>query len=358
MPLELWVHDAITGNEISQVHPIEAGSSWSTNLGGTGQCTWPFRVDDLDSGMSGARAKSLFQPNARLLALRYGTEVIGAWKVEDWDYSGDDGIIKVAGPELVRNETKWRMTYGLSEYELGTLAVANSSYQNAVRAIISRFKDRSPAWNYPIDLPQDWPGSYSQTWEFWKKFTIEDLLVQIEQEGMEIFFRPYLTAARQLRFETIVDTMVTVGAAAFHLQAEDSPLSGVHYRVNGAEQITGGQGIGEGSGQDQQVRFSGGPPYTIPIRDAKTQFPDLTGARLQAATDAWFARAKDPIVQWTVDTFTASDEYPPTLAATGRAWKLQSSGHEIYPNGTHDLRVVAASGGWGAQIKTEVQGAS
>lgn len=358
MKLELWVHDAITGNEIAQVHPTEAGSSWSTNLGGTGQCTWAFFIDDPDTGMSGGRVRSLFQPNARLLALRFGAAVLGAWKIDDWDYFDDSKTVTVTGPELVRNETKWRMTYGLSEYELGTLSVSNSSYQNAVRAILSRFKDRSPAWNYPIDLPQDWSGSFSQTWEFWKKFTIEDLLVQIESEGMEIFFRPYLTASRQLRFETIVDTTVMVGLAHFHLQAQDSPLSGVHYRVNGAEQITGGQGTGEGTGQDQQVKFAGAPPYTIPIRDAKMQFPDLTGSRLQAATNAWFARAKNPIVQWTVETFTASEEYPPTLAVTGRAWKLQSAGHKIFPDGVHDLRVIAASGSFGAQIKTEVQGVS
>lgn len=355
--LELWVHDAITGNEKARVFPT-ADATWSTNLGGTGQSSWTFVVDDAETGMTGARIADLFLPNARLLALRWGATVLGAWKIEDWDYSGDAGTVTVPAVELLRNETKWRMTYGLSEYTLGTLTVTNRSHAGAVRAILSRFKDRSADWNYPIDLPPDGAGSFSQTWEYWKKFTIEDLLVQVESEGVEIFFRPYLTAGRQLRFETIVAPRVVVGSSSFHLQAEDSPLSGIHYRVSGANQITGGQGTGEGTGQDQPVKFAGGGPYTIPIRDAKQQFPDLAGDRLQEATNAWFAQDRNPTVQWTVDTFTISDDFPPAHALTGRGWKLESKGHPVYPDGVHSLRVIAASGGFGYQIKTEVQSGS
>lgn len=357
MPLELWVHDASTGNERKQVFPLEEGAAWSVNIACTGECTWVFRIDEPELPLTIALIRTLFTPNARMLALRWGTAVLGAWKIEDWDYSDDARTVTVTGVELVRNEAKWRMTYGLSEYELGTLTVTGRSYVGAVRAIMSRFKDRSAAWSYPIDLPPDQAGSFTQTWEYWKKFTIEDLLVQIESEGVEVYFRPYLTAARQLRFETRVETRVVVGSSTFPLQAEDSPLSGVHYRVNGAEQITGGQGTGEGTGQDQEVRYAGGPPYPIPIRDAKKQFPDLTGNRLQAATNAWFAESKDPTVQWTVETFTASDTYPPTHAVAGRGWTLQSTGHPVFPNGPHSLRVIAASGGFGKQIRTEVQSA-
>lgn len=355
MKLELWMHDAITGDEIARVHPILDGASWSTNLAGTGQCSWSFQVNDPNTGMTGARISSLFRPNARLFALRQGTTVLGAWKVEDWDYSADTSRLSVKGVELVRSETKWRMTYGLNEYTLGTLTVTNRSYSGAVRAILSRFKDRSAAWNYPIDLPADGSGSFTQTWEYWKKFTIEDLLAQVESEGIEIFFRPYLTAARQLRFETLVGARVTSGASSFHLGADRTPLSGVHYRVGGADQITGGQGLGQGTGQDQAVAYAGEPPYTIPIRDVKQTFPDLTGARLQAATNAWFAEAKNPTVQWTVDTFTFSEEHPPEHALTARAWTLHSGNHPVLPDGPHSLRVIASSGSFGSQIKTEVQ---
>jgi hypothetical protein len=213
----------------------------------------------------------------------------------------------------------------------------------------------SAEWAYPIDLPADGVGTFSQTWEFWKKLTIADLLKQIEDEGYEILFRPYLTAARQLRYEVLVAPRVSTGTNVFHLQATESPLSGVHYKESGAEQITGGQGTGTGSGQDQPVAWAGGPPYLIPIRDAQRQFPDLEGARLQAATNAWFAENRDVQSQWTVKAFTASDEYPATQAAVGQGWQLESAKHPVFPKGRHAVRVISASGSWSNQINVEVQ---
>lgn len=353
---ELWTHDAITGDERRQVFPAEQGAQWSMNLAGTGTCSFVFVVNDAETGMSGVEIGSVFAPNSTLLALRVGLAVVGAWKIEDWDYDDDKGTVTVAGVELVRNESKWRMTYGLSQYDQGTLVVTNRSYQGAVRAIVSRLINRSPEWNYPIDLPADGSGSFSQTWEYWKKYTMEDLFVQIEQQGVEIYFRPYLTGGRQLRFQTIVATRVMVGTSYFHLQSADRPLSGIRYKVDGSGQLTGAQGLGEGTGQDQEVRYTPNePPYPIPIRDAKQTFPDLTGARLQAATDAWLEVDELPIVQWTVGSFVVSDDYPVEHALVARGWTLESKGHTVFPDGTHQLRVIASSGSWSNQITTEVQ---
>ena len=354
--LELWVHNAWTGDEISRVDQfaVDAGTQWATNLAGTGESTWVFRAGDGEDALSGALLDARFLPNARLLALRSGATVLGAWKVEDWDYGDEDGTATVTGVEI-RGETKWRMTYGLSDYAGGTLTVTNRSHQGAVRAILARFMQWSPEWVYPIDLPADGAGTFTQTWEYWKKFTIADLLTQIEDEGYEVLFRPYLTGGRQLRFQVIVAPTVRVGLSTFHLQADVSPLGGVRYKKSGVNQITGAQGLGNGTGQDQPVRYAGAPPYTIPIRDVKRQFPDLEGDRLQAAVNAWYAADKSVAVQWTVGSFTVSDEFPADHALTGRGWQLESKGHPVFPDGLHQLRVIAASGTWSNQIKTEVQ---
>lgn len=352
--LELWTHDAITGDEIKQVHPAESGASWSVSIAGTGACSFVFVVNDSETGMNHAEIDSTFTGNSTFFSLRWGTAVLGAWKLEDWDYSDDAGTVTVTGVEL-RNEAAWRMTYGVSVYTSGTLTVTNRSHSGAVRAILSRFMQWSAEWKYPIDLPADGSGAFTATWEFWKKFTIADLLTQVEDEGYEVFFRPYLTAARQLRFQTIVAQKVSVSTSYFHLQAADSPLSGVRYKKSAAEQLTGLQGIGSGTGQDQPVAWAGGGPYLIPIRDAKREFPDLEGARLQAATNAAFAAVRNPLVQWTVGSFTASDEYPPSHAVAGRGWQLESKGHRVFPDGTHNLRVIAVSGSFSNVISTEVQ---
>lgn len=367
--LELWVHDSITGNEIKQVHPTE-DCSWSTNLGGTGESSWTFRIDSAELGivpdsgidrtdphLKGSEVDALFIPNARMLGLRFGTVALGAWKIEDWDYDEDGQSVTVTAVEI-RNEAKWRLTYGVNVYLQGTLAVVNRSHAGAVRAILARFMQWSAEWKYPIDLPADGAGSFSATWEYWKKFTIADLLKQIEDEGYEILLRPYLTAGMQLRFQTLVAPKVTVGTKHFHLQAEDRPMSGIRYRKSGAEQLTGGQGIGTGSGEDQPVTWAGGAPYVIPIRDAKRDFPDLDGARLQQATNAWVGEARTPTVQWSIGKFTWTDEYPPNLAMTGQGWTLESSGHPIFPNGRHEVRVIGASGTFGREISTEVQSGS
>ena len=351
--LELWTHDAITGNERGRVFPAEQGAQWSTNVGGTGTCSFVFVVNDADTGLKLADIQSKFTPNSTLFGLRWDTTVLGAWKVEDWDYDEDAGAVTVTGVEL-RNETAWRMTYGVSGYTSGTLPVSNRSYSGAVRAILARFMQWSPDWAYPIDLPADGAGSFSAVWEFWKKFTIADLLKQIEDEGYEVFLRPYLLGS-QLRFETLVGPRVSSGVSHFHLQAEDSPLAGVRYKVSGSGQITGGQGVGSGTGQDQPVAWAGVTPIVIPIRDAKREFPDLEGDRLQAATNAWVASVRAPQVQWTVGKFTASDEYPASLAVTGRGWRLESMGHPVFPDAIHAVRVIASSGSFSHVITTEVQ---
>lgn len=354
----LWTHDASTGDERAQVtaKAVDQGTQWSMNISGTGTCSFVFAVEDTDEGLTLAEIRRLFAPNSTLLSLRWGeTSVVGAWKVEDWDYDEDTSTVTVTGVEI-RNETNWRMTYGVSVYPEGTLSIVNKSASGAVRAILAQFMKWAPEWKYPIDAVPDGAGNITATWEYWKKLTIADLLKQVEELGYEILFRPYLTAARQLRYEVQVAPAVSVGSSYFHLQAADSPLGGVRYKESGATQITGGQGIGSGTGQDQPVRWAGGGPYLIPIRDAKRDFPDLDGDMLQAATNAWVAANRGVQAQWTVRTFTASDEYSAGHATVGRGWTLESSRHRVFPNGRHQLRVIAASGSFSNQISVEVQG--
>lgn len=351
----LWVHEAITGDEIDQVWPTE-NSSWSMNLAGAGECSFAFRIDDPETGMKLQDVERLFAGADRHLCLRWGPAAVGAWKVEDWDYDQDTETVTVTGAEL-RVEAKWRMTYGMANYGDGTLVVSGRSASGAVRAILQRFQYWDSRWVYPIDLPADGPGALSFTWDYWKKFTIDDLLQQVEQLGYEIVFRPYITAAGKLRYQVLVAAAVSVGMKYFHLQAADSPLSGVGYRRSYSEQITGGQGLGSGTGQDQQTAFvSTGSPLRV-IRDAKRTFPDLEGAVLQSATTAWGIAAGVPITQWRVKTFTASDEHPASLAAVASAWSLDSSGHRIFPDGRHHVRVISCNGTMSTQITVEVQGA-
>jgi len=128
--------------------------------------------------------------------------------------------------------------------------------------------------------------------------------------------------------------------------------------VDGSEQLTGLQGLGNGTGEDQDVRWAGVASPTIPVRDARRDFPDLTGAALQAATNAAMAAEASPLVQWSVGAFHTSDEWSAEHAAPGRAWRLSVRGDVVVPDGDYAIRVIAASGGLGRTIKTEVQSAA
>lgn len=356
--LELWVHDSITGDEIQRVlHAVNDGASWSTNVNGSGASTWLVKAGAGKDEYQKGHLNSLFVPHARMLALRWGTVVLGAWKIESWFYEEERGVVTIQSAEL-RAEAKWRMTYALSDVRAGDLAVANRSYPGAVRAILARFMQWSPDWKYPIDLPADGSGTFSAAWKWWQRLTIEDLLSQVEDEGYEVVFRPYLTAGRQLRFQTLVASAATYGTSNFHLQAEDRPLSGVQYHLSGIDQVTGVHGLGNGTGEDQKAAVAGNTTLIIPARDTKIQFRDLTGGRLQAATNAARTRGRYPTVQWSVGAFTFSDKYSPEHALTGRAWNLESRGHPIFPDGVHALRVISASGSWSNQISVEVQDAA
>jgi hypothetical protein len=350
------IHDAMTGDFIERAFP--AGANWSTSLMGDGTGTFTFQVDDEETKVSRSRFWELFEPNSRFIVHRWGDFIAYAGKIEDWDYSLDAKSITIPTVELA-NEFNWRLTYGVNQYENGTLTVTNRTHSGAVRAILARFMQWSAEWAYPIDLPADASGTFTQTWEYWRKYKIRDLIAQIEAEGYEVYLRPYRTSAGGHRFQTRVAQKVTIGTSSFFLQAAESPLTGVTFRRSGAQQITGGQGLGNGMGQTQPVAWAGsvtGQP--IPIRDAKREFPGLEGDRLQASVNAWVQRDREPITQWSVESFQISDEWGPEHAAPGRVWQLHSKGDPIAPDGVSAQRVIKVSGGTGLTLKTEVQSAS
>lgn len=352
---EVWIFNMISGALIERVFP--EAFPWSTSLLGDGKATATFKVDDTEKQLTQARIWSLFQPNAHGMLLRWGSHVAYAGKIDDWDYDQDSMTVTVQSVEL-ENEWSWRLTYAVNAYELGSLTVANRTHSGAVAMILARGMQWGSEWAYPIDLPSNTSGTFSATWDYFKKLKISDLLGQVRAEGYEVYLRPYLTSGESLRFQTRVAPVITIGASSFHLQAAEKPISGVRLHVDGSRQLTGLQGVGNGTGQDQEVAWAGQPPYTIPIRDAKRDFPDLTGARLSAATWATLDAEDQPLVQWSVKQFTIDDNWGPEHAAPGRAWQIESSGDLVIPDGTHNMRVIAASGSLGRTITTEVQGAA
>lgn len=356
---ELWVHDAKTGAPVERVEPVE--SSWSTSIAGDGQSTETFVVNDAEQPWQPGELAGLFEPNDRLIARWWGGEAVLAQKIDDWDYDRDRGTVTVHTVDLL-GEAEWRLIGGVHGGHgplVPPLTISNRSASGAIRAVLARMMQWNTGWGYPVDLPPDGPGAISGEWPFWMKHRISEIIQQIEdQSGAELFLRPYAVAGGGIRFQAHVAEPITIGASAFNLDAAESPLAGVHYRVDGKRQVTGVLGLGNGSGQDQETKWAGASGGLIPVRDTKHSFPDLTGAALQGAVNAYVAANTGPIVQWSVGTFTIGDGWLPEHAAPGRVWEIESYGDPVIPDGVHMLRVIKVSGGNGRQLTVEVQDAA
>lgn len=348
-----WTQD---GTFYDRVNP--ASFSWSTSLLGDGSATLTFKTDDAFLPLP-RHPYDLFRPNLLAVDLRWGDFVAFFGKIEDWSYDRDAGLITVRAVELA-NEFKWRMTYGVANYQDGTLVVQNRTHSGAVARILERFMFWDSGWRYPIDLPADAPGTFSDPgWEYWRKNRISDLIEQVREQGYEIYLRPYVAAGGITRLQTRVAPRVTLATSTFNLQAQRSPLGSVSYTVDGSRQLTGVQALGNGSGQDQETRYAYAfPGEPIPFRDAKIDLADLTGQALQGAANAALTNDRNAIVQWSVGEFNVSDEWTPDHAAVGRVWQIDSYGDPVIPDGRHNLRVIRASGSLGTVIKTEVQSAT
>jgi hypothetical protein len=352
---ETWIYDMRTGDLIRRVYPYDHG--WDTSLKGDGTSTAIFKTDDEDRP---APAVASLRPNARGLAVVWGDTVEYAGKIEKWKYSRDAQTLTVSTVEL-RNEMMWRLTYGVNQYPAGTLQITGKSASGAVRAVLARAMQWSAEWALPIDLPPDGQGTISAKWQFWRKMRISDCLQQIEEEGWEVYLRPYLSNGRtRIRFETIVDRKIHFARTAFHLQAPEIPIDGVEYECDGSLEVTGVQGLGDGMEQDQHTAWAGSTTgQDIIIRDTKKSYPGLVGARLQAATVAGLLEDQDPLYQWSIGRYRLSEKWGAEHAVPGRAWAITSKGDPIIPDDIHEIRVIATSGNINSlAIGVEVQSAA
>lgn len=353
----MWRAAVRTSREGQFLHRITPATfDWDTSIRGDGTATLTFNVNDPDHGLpEGQDPEDVFFPNRSAVDLRWGTHVAFFGKVDHWVYDVDTGKITVKAVELA-HEWSWRMTYGVGNYEQGTLEVNDRTHSGAAAAILERFTQWGEGWRYPIDLPADAPGSFSAKWEYWRKYRISDLIEQIREQGFEVYLRPYVAANGSTRLQSRVARRVTLGTSSFHLEADDRPIKKITYARDGSRQLTGVQGLGNGTGRDQHVAHAGFIAGSdIPYRDAKLDFPDLKGQALQDAAMAALEDRRDPFTQWSVGEFIASDQWEPAHATPGRVWQIETRRNSVIPAGVHTLRVIRARGGLGPKIQTEVQ---
>ncbi|MGO2110735.1 MAG: hypothetical protein ACTH31_03900 [Pseudoclavibacter sp.] len=282
--------------------------------------------------------------------------------IMDTSYALDTGTVTANLTEL-RTLFSKRMTGGVNQYGAPwDFSYTNRSASGAVRAILARAMAPSSEWLFPIDLPADGSGSLSRGVDFFETMTIEDLLVEVEdQSGVTVDLRPYLSSGN-LRWEArAVGSTQTYGTTDLPVSAPESRVTGLTVAGDGTKQVTGILALGNGTGEDMLTSFaptSGSGATEIPVRDEKRESKGLkTAAQLQRFADAEYAKWSKVREQLSFKV-RADDKLTPAFVQVGRLLRMDVRGDEWMADGVRKQRVIALKGDMGLGLTPEVDDVS
>lgn len=360
------IHDTISGAKLLDVQP--SSGSWRRVLGGGGQGQHTLQLRAAGEGLPQNVARQLSEPNAASLAVCWDDACLYAGAVIDVGYARSSGVLTLGHNEGIREILRNRTTFGVGAisgigpgYGSGDLVVSGRSAAGAVRAILQRGAGQwGGLWALPIDLPPDGAGPISFTWRRWDFHMIDELLEQVEALGYEIDFRPYLTAAGALRYQTVVSSKITAGTLEFVATAEKTPVTGLKVKRDGSKQLTGVFMLGKGT-EDKMLKGGAGnfPGPTIPVRDAvRSQKAVADVDRLNEMAAADLAAHRYPVEQWDFSLVAETDDGEALDVGAlipGVTIRMLTSGDEFIPDGVHEMRMVAVGGDMTRTLKPEVQ---
>lgn len=352
---ECWVHDTISGARLRRVFP--AGGSWTSKVDGVGESSLSFRLLDPRWGMDRGAARDLFQSNKRTLVVTWGSHVESATVNATPTWDRDTGVLTVQG-RSVREFPSQRMTFGVDNYANGDLTITNRTHAAAVRAILTRMTQWSADWALPLDLPADASGAYSKAVKNYDVALIESLLGQIEAEGYEIGFRPYLDANYALRYQVQVAPQIAVGGATtLPVSVKKSRVKSFKVVEDGSSLLTGVFVVGNGTEADMSTGWAGtGGVSGMPIRDASISAKDVRDvSALNRTAAAELAARVSPVVQRSFSV-QLDDSFSPELVSPGRLLDMDIRGDGWVLDGSSRFRVVSVRGDYGSlTVSPEVQ---
>jgi hypothetical protein len=351
------VFDTVTGAPQLTVHPTAA--TWGAKLdgGAQGSCTIPLRgFGTLPRGF----ARNLLLVNARMIAhIDENDTVIAAGVILRTVYNRDTGAVTANWVDI-RELFRQRLPFGvLSWGPSGTLNVEDRTYAGAVRAILYRGMGSGdqPAWDLPIALPPDeGPGSFTKKWNYYDVPIIDDMLREVEKEGIEIYFDPYIASNGHLRFATRVGRRIALGDPLdLPATTPETRVSGLTVTIDGSKQLTGVFVVGTGTEADTKVAGAGHGPYDIPVRDARRAAKDVKSTtRLQRIADAALEDNFDYIVQRSYGVRLGS----PVNAGhvkPGHLLRMDVQGDDWLADLRTTQRVLSVSGDLTENVKVESQ---
>ncbi|WP_345543441.1 hypothetical protein [Microbacterium jejuense] len=334
---------------------VSAGSSWESRLNGRGSGGHTLNLHN--SGIPRAMVQELVTGNKYTIAQLWGDHVAFAGVIQRARYRHKFRTLQIDSQELRGAYMNARMLYGVGNYETTTnvLKVDDKSRSGATRAVIETALPNSD-WTLPIDLPADGSGGFSAEWFHRERLTWEDHLAQIEADGCEIAFIPYLTDDGFLRWDTKVMSKIALGDGPdLNITAPSSTVLDLEVVQDWSRALTGVLGFGQANSDAVRAAAMYDPGETpFSVRDLFVNYPDITSqTRLQAAVDKTFAERLSSTEQWVYGLQIWPDG--PAKAGVGRRQNLWSYGDPFIADGKHEKRVLAAKGDMGFTVTVEVQ---
>lgn len=341
------IYETISGDKA--LGPFEMkSSSWAARLetGGQVSAVHPFR--DSEERIPRAEWHEMSDPTGSFtLVISDPRGVVAAGVIMTSEVDDDAGTLTLGGQDLADVFWGSRLGSGVGSIQNAGIKFDNRSASGAVRRILDRAmaEGEHPAWFLPVDLPSDGSGSFDVDSKWYELWTAAELLDEVRAEGYRIHHRPYFTSAGTLRYTTQVAKQIVGDEWTFSQGATETALSGLKYRRDGQDMVTGVIHAGNGEGSKMMTRWAGVGTVTDPVRDR----PDTSnksiknGATLQRIANADIAANGRPqrALSYTVrpdGELELSDFVPGTVIA------IDIRDHEIIPPGLWRTTVTALSG--------------
>ncbi|GGD33051.1 hypothetical protein GCM10010915_11790 [Microbacterium faecale] len=338
-----------TGDHVLDI-PVTS-MSWPSRLNGNGRgrFTIPLREISTDPAFTSA----LFQKRARMIVVHDGETVGHAGVIMTDDWSERTGLLSLSTYEI-RNYWLWRMTAGVNniQYE-GDLKASGLSALGAVRRVVQRSMQWD-GWEMPIDPPMDGSGSIDLDVDWFEFRYLEDIIQDIERHGYEVWLEPRLTS-NGVRFTTRVGRAITNGDFDLPVSTMKSAVADLAVKGDATRQVTGVLGLGNGSGTDSLIAWSGLPfAEGIPVADVVRNEPDVKRAdALQAITNDEFTENRTPVEQWSFPV-VLDDVLTLDKIRIGRVLHMDVRDSIRIPDGQYTRRVIAISGDRSNRVTVEV----
>lgn len=359
---ETWIHNTRSGSPelmLKTGRPL-ASARWNRVLGSKGSGSHTVLLHN--AGIPKSMVREITRGNKYTIVQRWGDHVSYAGVIRNRKFLDSGAALVLSSNELRSAILGTRYPYGVGEYNpaLGALNVVGRSRTAALRAVLlAATKSNAVAgWELPIDIPADAAGPFNASWRHEEKLSTEDLLSQIEADGVEIDFRPYIDANGYLRYEAVCQVQIARGVPfLLPVNAPRSIVLGLTVEEDFVGQRTGILGFGKGRGQDTPWKYApttGDGIGDLPVMDSDESFPDLTDeTRLQSATDALFTRKNKSTEQWDYSLYIAATGV--AMTTPGAIHDLHVFGNDFINDGSHPQRVISLSGDLSDVVKPGVQ---